>query len=55
MIGRNHVLKVKLIEKSILPTNWWPHHRRNPLSDSATQGNHADPNGSNDFFDSLGY
>ena len=55
MIARNHVLQVELIEKTLLPTNCRAHHRRNPLTNSTNQGNHANPIRANDFFDRLGY
>jgi len=53
MIGRNHVLQVELVEKTILPANRRSHHRRISSALASKIGNHDQPARSYDFFDSL--
>ncbi len=53
MIGRNHILEIERIEKTVLSTNRFAHHRFDPLAASSLAGNHSNSSRTKDFFNSL--
>jgi hypothetical protein len=55
MIGRNHILKTEIIEKTILRPYPLAHHGKTPSLKTMGLKNHDSRVGSNDFFNSLGY
>ncbi len=54
MIGRNHVLEIEFIEKTVLPTNSLTHHRFDPPASSSQAGNHSNPSRTKHLFNTLG-
>jgi hypothetical protein len=55
MIGRDHLVEIKLVEKPILSAHRRTHHRHSPSPPKPASENHPRPSRSKEFFDSLGY
>jgi hypothetical protein len=55
MIIRHHIFEIEFIEKAVLPTYRFTHHRTDPLAWFSQARNHDRPSHSKDFFNTLGY
>jgi hypothetical protein len=54
MISGNYIFEIKLVEKTVLPSNSFAHHRHSPPPTTSTTQNHAKPSRPKQFFNSLG-